>query len=173
VLELLPGETDLAVRLNLCEALLDHFSDEGIEPARQLIKQHGLTPDLRRLRSSLIAVCKIKGSRFHEFDIWQEEANRDAQEEWAKTQEIQKMAYEAGGDMALLVRKMKAIIAEQQAEKRRLEAEIAENKRRLAGRPLALKQARFTGSEFVCHRAGNSRTLSGLHRAGQFAWIRL
>jgi hypothetical protein len=71
VLELLPGETDLAVRLNLCEALLDHFSDLGIEPARRLIKeQQLLTPDLRRLRSCLIAACRIMGSRFPEFDLW-------------------------------------------------------------------------------------------------------
>src|SRR6202011_4879132 len=64
VLEILPGETDLAIRMNLCEALLDHFSFEGVQPARQLIKEHELTPDLRRLRSSLIAVCKIMGTRF-------------------------------------------------------------------------------------------------------------
>src|SRR5436305_12161602 len=108
VLELLPGETDLAVRLNLCEALLDHFGDEGIEPARRLIKEQQLTPDLRCLRSSLVAVCKIMGSQFPEFDVWQEQARAEAQEEWAKTQEIQKMAFEAGGDMALLVRKLKA-----------------------------------------------------------------
>lgn len=132
VLELLPGETDLAVRLNLCEALLDHFSDEGIEPARRLITEQPLTPDLRRLRSSLVAVCKIMGTRFPEFDVWQEQAKAEAQEEWAKTQEIQKMAYEAGGDMALLVRKLKAQLAQQQAEKMRLEAEVAAHERLLA-----------------------------------------
>jgi hypothetical protein len=114
VLELLPGETDLAIRLNLCEALLDHFSFEGVEPARLLIKQHGLTPDLRRLRSSLIAVCKIMGSRFPEFDVWQEEARKDIQDERAKMQEIEKMAYEAGGDLGLLVEKMKAKLAKEQ-----------------------------------------------------------
>jgi uncharacterized protein YchJ len=135
LLELLPGEADLAVRLNLCEALLDHFSDQGIEPARQLIKEHQLTPDLRRLRSSLIAVCKIMGTHFPEFDVWQEQARSEAQEEWAKLQEIQRLAYEAGGDMALLVRKLKAQIAEQEAERKRLEAEVAEKKRLLAGRP--------------------------------------
>jgi hypothetical protein len=135
VLGLLPGETDLAVRLNLCEALLDHFSGEGIEPARRLIQEQQLTPDLRRLRSSLIAVCKVMGSRFPEFDVWQEQAKKDAQEEWAKTQEIQKMAYEAGGDMALLVRKLKAQLADQQAERKRLEAEVAEKERLLARRP--------------------------------------
>jgi hypothetical protein len=134
VLELLPGETDLAVRLNLCESLLDHFSDEGIEPARRLIKEQPLTPDLRRLRSSLVAVCKIMGSRFPEFDVWQEEANRDAQEEWAKTQEIQKMAFEAGGDMALLVRKLKAQVAEKELERKKLEAEVAAHERLLAAK---------------------------------------
>jgi hypothetical protein len=36
VLEILPGETDLAIRMNLCEALLDHFSFEGVQPAREL-----------------------------------------------------------------------------------------------------------------------------------------
>ena len=136
VLELLPGETDLAIRLNLCEALLDHFSFEGVEPARQLIKKHGLTPDLRNLRSSLIAVCKIMGSRFPEFDVWQEQADRDTQEEWAKMQEIQKLAFEAGGDMAFLVRKLKAQVAQQELEKKRLEAEVAEKERLLARRPL-------------------------------------
>ena len=135
VLELLPGETDLAVHLNLCEALLDHFSFEGVEPARRLIKEHELAPDLRRLRWSLIAVCKIMGSRFPEFEVWQEQANRDAQEEWAKMQEIQKMAYEAGGDMALLVRKLKAQLPEQQVERKSLEAEVAEQERLLARRP--------------------------------------
>jgi uncharacterized protein YecA (UPF0149 family) len=66
------------------------------------------------------------GSRFPEFDVWQEQAKAEAQEEWAKMQEIQKMAYEAGGDMALLVRKLKAQLAEQQVARRRLEAEVAE-----------------------------------------------
>jgi SEC-C motif len=129
VMELLPGETDLAIRLNLCEALLDHFSFEGVEPARQLIKQHGLTPDYRRLRSNLISVCKVMGSRFPEFDVWQEEAQSDSQQEWAKTQEIQKLAFEAGGDLGFLVRKLRAQIAEKEMEKKRLEAEVAKHER--------------------------------------------
>jgi hypothetical protein len=135
VLELLPRETDLAVRSNLCEALLDHFSDESIEPTRQMIKEQPLTPDLRRLRSSLITVCKVTGSRFPEFEVWQEQAKAEAQEDWAKMQEIQKMAYEAGGDMGLLVRKLKAQLAEQQVERKRLEAEVAEKEWLLARRP--------------------------------------
>jgi hypothetical protein len=135
VLELLPGETDLAVRLNLCEALLDPFSFEGVEPARRMIKEHELTPDLRRLRSCLVAVCKILDSRFPEFDVWREQAGRDAQEEWARTQEIEKLAFEAGGDLGLLVRKLKARLAEQEAVRKKLEAEVAEKERLLARRP--------------------------------------
>lgn len=135
VLALLPGETDLAIRINLCEALLDHFSFKGVEPARQLIKQHELTPDLRRLRSSLIAVCKVIGSRFPEFDVWQEEAKREAQEERAKMQEIQKLAFEAGGDLGLLVRKLKAQLAQEQLDRNKLGAEVAGKERLLASKP--------------------------------------
>jgi len=132
VLELLPGETDWAVRMNLCEALIDHFSFEGVEQVRQLIRHHDFTPDVRRLRSSLIAVCKIMGSRFPEFEVWQEEAKSDAQEEWAKSQVIQKLAFEAGGDLGWLVRKLKAQLAEKQLERERLEAE---KERLLARKP--------------------------------------
>ena len=42
------------------------------------------------------------------------------------------MAYEAGGDLGLLVRKLKAQIAEQQLERKKLEAEVAEKERLLA-----------------------------------------
>jgi hypothetical protein len=135
VLELLPSEADPAVRLNLIEALLAHFSSEGIEPARQLIERHGLTPDLRRLRSVLVSTCIIMGSSFPEFDGWREAAERDAQEERAKMQEIEKLAFEAGGDLGLLVRKLKAQLAEQQLERKRLEAELADKEGLLARRP--------------------------------------
>src|ERR1035438_7112901 len=78
VLGLLPGETELPIRINLCEALVDHFSLDCIEPARQLIKQHELKPDVRHLRSSLISYCKIMGTRFPEFDVWEAEAKKEA-----------------------------------------------------------------------------------------------
>lgn len=131
---LLPGETDLAIRLNLCEALLDHFSDDGIEPARQLILKHRIDPNLRRLRSSLVAVCKIMGSRFPEFAVWHEQAKADAEAAREQTQEIQKLTYEAGGDAALLALKLKAKAAQLQAKKNGLEAEVAEKLRLLARR---------------------------------------
>jgi uncharacterized small protein (DUF1192 family) len=133
VLGLLPGETELAIRTNLCEALVDHFSFEGIEPARQLLKRHELTPDLRHLRSSLIATCKIMDTRFPEFDVWHAEAREDAQDERRKMQELHKMAYEAGGDLGLLVNKLKAEIAQNQLKIERLKAEIAEKEKALSG----------------------------------------
>jgi SEC-C motif len=135
VLEVLPGETDLAVRLNLCEALLDHFSIEGVEPARQLINNHDLTPDVRHLRSSLISACKIMATRFLEFDVWEAEATRDAKDEKGKMQELHKLVYEARGDLGLVVRNLKAQLAQQQVERKRLEAEVAEKERLLARKP--------------------------------------
>ena len=53
----------------------------------------------------------------------------------SKSQEIQKMAYEAGGDMGLLVRKLKAQIAEQEVKRKMLEAEVADKERLLSRRP--------------------------------------
>jgi uncharacterized protein YecA (UPF0149 family) len=46
--------------------------------------------------------------------------------------EIQKLAFEAGGNLGLLVRRLIAELAEKQRERIRLEAEIAEKERLLA-----------------------------------------
>jgi hypothetical protein len=132
VLALLPAETDLAIQLNLCEALIHHFSFEGIEPTRQLIKRHELTSDLRTLRSILIATCKIMETRFAEFDVWEAEAKTDNEKEWARTEELRKLAFEAGGDYVLLVQKLKAEVAKNEARLKELEAEVAETQKRLA-----------------------------------------
>lgn len=134
ILGLLPGETDLAVRISLCQALLDQFSFEGIEPTRQLIKQHELTPTLRHLRSRLIASARIMEIRFPEFDVWQEEVRNDAFSEQKRTQEMRKLVYEAGGNLGLVVKKLKAEIAQSQTETRRLEAEAKRLKAELAKR---------------------------------------
>jgi SEC-C motif len=133
VLGLLPGETDLAIRLNLCEALLDHFSLECVEPARQLIKHHDLTPDIRHLRSSLTAACKIMGTRFPEFDVWEAKAKKDSHDEQTKMRELQQMMYEAVSDPGSAVNKLKAKIAKNELEIKRLKAEIAEKQKALAG----------------------------------------
>jgi hypothetical protein len=136
VLELLSGESDFMIRWLLCQALLDHFSSEGIETARELIRSHELTPDLRRFRVTLIATCKIMGARFPEFDAWHEDAKKDAREERKQTQEILRMAFEAGGGLGFLIRKMKAQIAELKSQKEKLGAEIAEKERAVARKSL-------------------------------------
>jgi hypothetical protein len=107
VLELLPSETELLPQIMLCEALIDHFSYEGIEPVRQFVKQHELTPNVRNLRSKLIATCKIMDTRFPEFDLWQAEAREDSLTEQSKMQELKKLMHETGGDLGLLVQRMK------------------------------------------------------------------
>jgi hypothetical protein len=132
VLKVLPGETDPQIRMRLCEALLYHFSGAGIEPARQFIAHHELTPDVRRLRTTLIVACKVLGSRFPQFEAWQQEAWRDFQQESASSRNIEKMAFEAGGDLRHLIRKLQAEIAATKQEKQRLEAQLAAGERRLA-----------------------------------------
>lgn len=57
------------------------------------------------------------GIRFPEFDEWQEEAKTDAQEEREKMRAIEKLAFEAGGDLSILVQKLQADLAQQQAKR--------------------------------------------------------
>ena len=52
-----------------------------------------------------------------------------------KCRKSRRLVYEAGGDLGLLVRKLKAQIAQEQVESRRLEAEVAEKERLLARKP--------------------------------------
>jgi len=125
VQKLLPDETGLLVRTNLCEALLGHFSHDAIEPARELLLHNELTPDLRHLRSNLIAYCKMLGTRFPEFDAWQREAARDAKEEREQMREFEKLVFETGGDLRQLAQRLVTQRAETQAETRRLKNEVA------------------------------------------------
>ena len=115
ILDLLPGETELGVLTNLCEALLSHFSFEGVEPARQLLRRHELTPELRTIRSELVAVCTIMEVRFPEWEEWKKEARKDEQDLDRKVTEMHRMMYEAGGNLGVLVEKMKAKQAKEQA----------------------------------------------------------
>ena len=100
------------------------------------------------------------GIRFPEFDVWQEQGKVDAQEEWAEIQKIQKMAYEAGGDMALLARKRKAQIAELQAKEKcwRLKSLIWKQTEKTGGRDCqegktARKKAHATANKTRQNRA--------------------
>jgi hypothetical protein len=108
VLDVLPAETDLRIRMNLCEALLSHFSLEGLEPTRQLVLHAPLTPDLRHLRAELVWTCTVMEARFPDFARWEEAAREDARDEEEKVQAIRGMIYECQGDLGMVVEKMKA-----------------------------------------------------------------
>ena len=149
LLGLLPGVTELNIRMNLCEALIDHFSLEGIEPTRQFIKQNGLTPDLRRLRSTLITTCTIMEIRFPEYFVWQAEAKNDAQRERTVNSEFLKVCYESRGDQNLLIEKLKALTAEKQLATKKLKAKIAE-------KPLTIKQMEAEIAENKKHLAAET-----------------
>jgi hypothetical protein len=73
-----------------------------------LIKRHELTPDLLQLRSSLIATCKIMEVRFSEFDEWEAEVKKVAEDEKGKLQELLKLLYEAGDDLRSVIQTIKA-----------------------------------------------------------------
>jgi uncharacterized protein YecA (UPF0149 family) len=91
------------------------------------------------------------GTRFPEFDLWREEAGRDAEEERGKMQAIEKMAFEVGGDLGLLVRKMKAQLAEKETEMKRLKAEVTEKERLIAKKPTPrLEQPHRIGRNDPC-----------------------
>jgi hypothetical protein len=76
-LNLLVSETDIQLRCGLLLLVLSNFSDEGIEPARQLILTTPLDLDVLEVRSELLTACKLMGKTFPEFDAWQEDAKND------------------------------------------------------------------------------------------------
>ena len=78
-LNLLVSETDVQLRCSLLHSVLSNFSDEGIEPARQLIFTSPLDLDVLEVRSELLTACKLMGKTFAEFEAWQEDAKNDVE----------------------------------------------------------------------------------------------
>ena len=78
-LNLLVSETDVELRCSLLHSVLTNFSDEGIEPARQLIFTSPLDLDVLEVRSELLTACKLMGKTFAEFEAWQEDAKNDVE----------------------------------------------------------------------------------------------
>lgn len=111
VLELLHRETAVNVQMTLCTALLNHFSFEGIEPARQFVKRHDLDPNVRELRCGLVAACTIMDAPFPELETWRLEAAKDFERTQEKMTQMAQMFHEAGGDLGALVARMKAQLA--------------------------------------------------------------
>ncbi len=78
-LALFDGEEDLSVKCLLCQAALMNFEDEAIGPARQLVLENELDPDLLEVRSDLLNVCILMGLDFPEFEQWKEDAKHDTE----------------------------------------------------------------------------------------------
>ena len=70
-LELLSLELDLDLRTWLAKALVDQFSTEAIEAAREvLLEDH---PDSYDLKSSLVVACKLMAYDIPELRLWERE----------------------------------------------------------------------------------------------------
>jgi hypothetical protein len=74
---LLEREDDIDLQCRLCEAILGNFAEEGIEPARRLLLENDLTPDLIDVRNALLAATMLMGVELPESERWREEAKHD------------------------------------------------------------------------------------------------
>jgi hypothetical protein len=72
--------------------------------------------------------------------VWQADTRNDAQEEHKKKLELRKLAYEVGGDLGLLVEKMKAQLAREQSI---LPSQSPQRHSRLPRRPPRGQERRF------------------------------
>jgi hypothetical protein len=68
---LLEKEPDLELQNWLAQALVDHFSYQGNEVARQVLLDD---PDLFDLQRALVPACTLMGQNFPELDGWRKEA---------------------------------------------------------------------------------------------------
>jgi hypothetical protein len=75
-LEFLVAEEDCETQLMLGNAVLSHFTLNGIDPVRQLVLgcEDDLVPDQFDLRYKLIATATVMGISFHEYPEWHQDA---------------------------------------------------------------------------------------------------
>lgn len=79
-LEYFRAEEVQETKLNLADALLGNFSEEGIELVLEFLTDMDdgeWKIERRNLRHRLVAVCTIMGRRFPKFDAWHKAALRD------------------------------------------------------------------------------------------------
>ena len=72
-------EENVAVKCRLAQSALMNFTDDAIEPARQLILNNGLDPDVIEVRNDLLAASMLMGIDFPERDQWKEESKHDVE----------------------------------------------------------------------------------------------
>ena len=88
-LHVLRQEKDRGLRVNLAEALLSHFAQEGIEEARNLLVGRELDFESKGLRNHLVATCTIMGERFPEYDEWRTAEKTEKEEHWKRIKELE------------------------------------------------------------------------------------
>ena len=84
-LRLLEQEVEPEIRLQLAHAAVEQFDTRAVEPARQIILNTELDPELVGLRQALLAACTLMEVDFPEFNEWQEAAKGDVEfrKQWA------------------------------------------------------------------------------------------
>jgi SEC-C motif len=88
-LQLLRRERDRGIRVNLAQALLSHFAQEGIEESRKLLVGRELDFESRGLRNYLLETCTIMRERFPEYDEWQAAEKTEKEEHWKRIKELE------------------------------------------------------------------------------------
>jgi len=78
-LALLDTEEDPALKCRLAQSVVMNFTDEALEPARRLVLDNDLDPDLIEVRNALLAASALMGIEFPESDRWREESKHDVE----------------------------------------------------------------------------------------------
>jgi len=78
-LALLDGEEELSVRCRLLQSALRIFAAEATEPARQLVLNTDLDPDVIDVRNDLLVASMLMGVELPERERWQEDAKHDVE----------------------------------------------------------------------------------------------
>ena len=73
-LELLPRDQDLDIRTKLADALLAQFTDEAVEPVREMVLRRAYDETMSDLMGRLVAVSTALGVSFPEYPVWRPEA---------------------------------------------------------------------------------------------------
>ncbi len=78
-LGLLDWEEKLVIRCRLAESALLNFAEEAIEPARQLVLDTDLDPDVIEVRNALLVASELLGVELPEREQWEEDAKHDVE----------------------------------------------------------------------------------------------
>jgi len=78
-LGLLEWEENVEVECQLAQSAVMNFADEAIEPARRLVLNTDLDPDVIEVRNGLLAASMLMGIELPECEQWREDAKHDVE----------------------------------------------------------------------------------------------